>query len=58
MTVAEFRELLAKYPQDAEVWYIEGTYGGLSTEVCDYHIKMVHGKLVIGYDDSGGGDVD
>ena len=58
MTVKELRELLAKYPQNAEVWYIEATYGMLKTEVRDYHLEMKDGKLVLGHDGSGGGDVD
>lgn len=58
MTVAQLIALLGKYPPKAEVWYIEGTYGELNTEVVEYHLTMKDGKLVLGYDGSGGGDVD
>ena len=58
MTVKELINLLNKYPQDAEVWYVEGTYGDLNTKVCDYHLEMKDGKLVLGHDGTGGGDVD
>jgi hypothetical protein len=58
MTVKELIALLGKYPPNAEVWYIEGTYGMPNTRVADYHLEMDGGKLILGYDGSGGGDVD
>lgn len=56
MTVAELIVLLGKYPPKTKVWYIEATYGELSTEVRDYHIEMRDGDLVLGHDGTGGGE--
>jgi hypothetical protein len=52
MTVKELIASLAKYPPDAEVWYIECFFGDLSSEVRDGDIEMQGGKLVIGHDGS------
>lgn len=58
MTVKELRDLLLEFPQDAEVWLKEGTYGMPKTKYTDSWPEMENGKLILGYDGSGGGDVD
>lgn len=58
MTVKELIELLGKFPPNAEVWLKEGTYGVPHTKYSDRWPEMERGKLILGYDGSGGGDVD
>jgi len=58
MKVKELIVLLGKFPQNAEVWLKEATYGEPNTEYTDHWPKMEGGKLILGYDGFGGGDVD
>ena len=59
MTVRELcRLLLTKYPHNAEVWYIEATYGEPNTKVMDYHFEMKRGKFILGHDGHGSWDAD
>jgi hypothetical protein len=47
MRVADLLARLANFPQDAEVWYEDGNFGGASKEFKDYDIKLDESGIVL-----------